>query len=268
MPPAEVHARLAALAAQGFREAVLTGPYVGGYGRDLDPPTSLAELLRGLAGERLSLRLRVSSIQPTEITDELLDVFAGSRAVCRHLHVPLQSGDDGVLARMNRPYGGAAYAALVEKIAARIPGVGLGTDVIVGHPGEDRAAFARTRDLVSALPFSYVHVFPFSARPGTAAAAMADAAPPEEAKARGAELRALDAEKRAAFARGQVGRRLEMLLEGDAKDLPDHWRGFSDNYLPLLAPRAAGRDGEVVAVRVLEARARDALAVPARDPRC
>jgi threonylcarbamoyladenosine tRNA methylthiotransferase MtaB len=262
MPEEEVRERLRALEAQGQREVVVTGPYVGGYGRDLSPPTTLARLLDGLAALDLDLRIRVSSIQPTCVTEDLVEVLRSSLAFCRHLHVPLQSGDDGVLRRMNRPYRGRDYARLVESLAARIPGVGLGADVVVGHPGEDDGAFARTRDLLCDLPLSYLHVFPFSARPMTAAAAMTDAAPAAVVKERCAELRAIDAAKRTTFARSQVGRRLEVLLEGPAKEAPGYARGYADNYLPVLVPEGAGRRGAIVAARVLEARARDAIGVP------
>jgi threonylcarbamoyladenosine tRNA methylthiotransferase MtaB len=269
MPEEEVRRRLSALAAQGQREVVVTGPNVGGYGSDLSPPATLARLLAGIAALDLGLRIRVSSIQPTCVTDDLVEVLRSSPTFCRHLHIPLQSGDDGVLRRMNRPYRGRDYARLVESLAARIPGVGLGADVVVGHPGEDDAAFARTRDLLRDLPLSYLHVFPFSARPMTAAAAMADAAPAAAVKERCAELRAIDAAKRAAFARSQVGRRLEILLEGAAKEAPGYARGYADNYLPVLVSAAAGRRGSIVAVRVLEARARDAIGVPiAGESRC
>jgi threonylcarbamoyladenosine tRNA methylthiotransferase MtaB len=269
MPVAEVLARLTALDVQGAREVVLTGPYIGGYGRDLQPPTSLARLCAAIAERGFGFRVRISSIQPTELTDELLETVAGNAGICRHLHIPLQAGDDAVLRRMNRPYGGEEYARLLERIAGRISGIGLGADVIVGHPGEDESAFERTLALTRRLPLSYLHVFPFSARPGTPAQKMRDAPRPEVAKERALALREVDGEKRAAFVRSQVGKRLGVLLETRSAERADHWRGYSDNYLLVLVPAHAGRDGDLVSAEIVEARARDAVGAPvAWEPEC
>jgi threonylcarbamoyladenosine tRNA methylthiotransferase MtaB len=259
MAPSEIFERLDAHAAAGAREVVLTGPYIGGYGDDLAPPIRLSAVLEQIARRGLPLRLRVSSIQPTELDDALLDVLAEHARwdgpICRHLHVPLQSGDDDVLARMNRPYRAADYARLVERIAARVPGIGLGADVIAGHPGEDEAAFERTYALLATLPLSYLHVFPYSARPGTPAAAMTDTPLPPVAKARAAKLRALDAVFRARFAASQVGTLLDVLVQGPSREGASHAMGYADHYAVVhLDDGARAVAGTIVRARTVEAR--------------
>jgi threonylcarbamoyladenosine tRNA methylthiotransferase MtaB len=259
MAPSEIFERLDAHAAAGAREVVLTGPYIGGYGDDLAPPLRLSAVLEQIARRGLPLRLRVSSIQPTEIDDALLDVLAKHARwdgpICRHLHVPLQSGDDHVLTRMNRPYRATDYAGLIERIAARVPGIGIGADVIAGHPGEDEAAFERTYALLAALPLSYLHVFPYSARPGTPAAAMTDTPLPPVAKARAAKLRALDAVFRARFAASQVGILLDVLVQGPSREGTFRAMGYADHYaLVHLDDGARAVAGAIVRARTVEAR--------------
>ena len=135
------------LASQGFKEIILTGIHLGTYGEDLVPAHSLLDLLQALEGEDLDLRVRLSSVEPTEFTPTLIDFLAGSKKVCPHLHIPLQSGDDGVLQRMNRHYSGALFEALVNRLVQAIPDLAIGLDVIAGFPGEDEKAFENTVNL-------------------------------------------------------------------------------------------------------------------------
>ncbi|HZS11752.1 MAG TPA: tRNA (N(6)-L-threonylcarbamoyladenosine(37)-C(2))-methylthiotransferase MtaB [Nitrospirales bacterium] len=187
-----------ALAARGHRELVLTGVNIGRYregGRTLLDVIDRLETIAGLD------RIRVSSIEPTTIPDALLDRMVGSSKLCRHLHVPLQSGDDGILSSMKRRYTVAEYAAFVERAAARVPDIAIGTDVMVGFPGETEAAFERTVRLSNDLPFSYLHVFSYSERPGTAANRLPDTVPSSIIAARSRTVSDISRAKRLAFYR-------------------------------------------------------------------
>ena len=214
------------LVARGHRELVLTGVNIGRYesgGR------SLLDLIRRL--ERIDGldRIRISSIEPTTVPDELLEHMAASTKLCRHLHLPLQSGDDGILRAMNRRYTMKDYASFADKAIRLMPDVGLGTDVMVGFPGEGDAQFASTRSAAADLPFSYLHVFAYSQRPGTAATRMADVVPPAAIKERSQALAELSRAKRMAFYQRHVGRTVDVLFE--TQDNAGYWTGYTSNYV-------------------------------------
>jgi threonylcarbamoyladenosine tRNA methylthiotransferase MtaB len=211
LPPQEVLAEIRRLVSAGYQEIVLSGIDLGTYGRDLTPRLELVDLLRQILERTALERLRASSIEPLDITRELIDLFAGSQRLARHFHVPLQSGSDRVLAAMHRWYRAEHYARRIECIRERLPGAAIGADVIAGFPGETEADHAATLDFLRALPLTYLHVFSFSKRPGTRAAGLAGDVPPAVIRRRARELRALSAEKAAAFTRAQVGRRLRVL---------------------------------------------------------
>jgi len=233
-----------ALAARGHRELVLTGVNIGRYdyhGRSL---VDLIQRLETIAGVD---RIRISSIEPTTVTDELLDYMATSRKLCRYLHVPLQSGDDGILHAMNRHYTAKAYTDLVERAVARIPDLGLGTDLLVGFPGEGEPQFANTLSMARDVPFAYFHVFGFSKRPGTAALRIKPTLHPSTIKARCRTLSLLSRSKRLAFAQGYTGRSLDVLFEGQDKGL---WTGLTHNYLRVgvASPTALRNDVRTVTI--------------------
>ncbi|MGH7166100.1 MAG: tRNA (N(6)-L-threonylcarbamoyladenosine(37)-C(2))-methylthiotransferase MtaB [Nitrospiraceae bacterium] len=216
------------LASRGHKELVLTGVNVGQYacgGRSL---LDLVKELEGIAGVE---RIRISSIEPTTIPDALLDYMATSSKLCRYLHVPLQSGDDGILRAMNRRYTVRGYAAFVEKAARLVPELGLGTDLMVGFPGEGEREFANTQAVASDLPFSYFHVFTFSKRPGTAAARMTGTVHLATVKARGRALSALSRAKRLAFYQRQIGRTVTVLFESNKPT--GLWTGLTSNFTRL-----------------------------------
>jgi threonylcarbamoyladenosine tRNA methylthiotransferase MtaB len=194
-------------------------------------------------------RLRLGSVEPTEIPDQLLELLAGSEVLCPHLHIPLQAGDDAVLARMQRHYDTAFFRTLLERISLRLPEAAIGLDVIVGFPGESEEEFARTEAFLAELPFSHLHVFPFSRRPGTPAATMAGQIPASVAKERAARLRAFGDAKLADFARRFIGRELEVVVEGGNKQGLS--RGLTRNYLPVLFP-AATQAEKVARVRITD----------------
>ncbi len=215
-----------ALVARGHRELVLTGVNIGRYEAD---GRSLLHLIRRLERIEGLDRIRISSIEPTTVPDGLLEHMAVSSKLCRHLHLPLQSGDDEVLRAMNRRYTTQDYAAFVDKAVRLLPDLGLGTDVLVGFPAESDGQFANTLAVAADLPFSYLHVFTYSQRPGTAAARMTDAVPPAVIKERSRTLAELSRAKRMAFYQRHVGRTVDVLFE--TQDDAGRWTGFTSNYL-------------------------------------
>lgn len=241
-------------------EVVLVGTHLGRYGRDRAGKTDLAGLVEQLCALPELGRVRLSSLEPLEVTPPLADlVVSGGRAlagatgtglgkVCRHLHLPLQSGADPVLQRMGRPYRAADYAGLVHALTQREPGLALGADVIVGFPRETQAEFEETRRLVEELPLAYLHVFTFSPRPGTPAAEMTGQVPGPVKKERIHLLRDLSERKRAAFAATQVGKRLEVVRESGEDG---QVYGLSDNYLQVELPAQAAPGGGISAVRIV-----------------
>ncbi len=228
------------LSGLGFREVVLTGVHIGRYGLDLSPPRSLSGLLRKILGLSLPLRIRLSSIEPLELTDEILDLTQEAYGrICPHFHIPLQSGDAGVLERMRRPYRPKDFARVVGAIHDRLPDVAIGADVLVGFPGETEAAFENTFRLIDGLPLSYLHVFPFSPRPGTAAFGFPERIAPEAIRARCERLRILGRQKRLSFHRRFLGREVEVLTETSRDPQSGLLRGISGNYLRV---RFSGED--------------------------
>ncbi|MBU4121014.1 MAG: tRNA (N(6)-L-threonylcarbamoyladenosine(37)-C(2))-methylthiotransferase MtaB [Proteobacteria bacterium] len=248
LPPEEVMERISALSRTGYREVVLTGIHLGAYGRDFAPPENLTAVVRRIADERLVERLRLSSIEPREVTDGLIALTGLSGVVCRHLHIPLQSGDDGILAAMSRDYDAIFFRSLIERIRDAVPGIAVGIDVMAGFPGETEAAFFNTLRLVEELPVAYLHIFPYSRRPGTPAAAMPGQVPEGEKKRRAERLRKVGAEKRRVFAEGFIGTPLAILVEARKDKSTGFPVGFSDNYIPV-----AVRGGSVDANRIVRA---------------
>ncbi|NPV03194.1 MAG: tRNA (N(6)-L-threonylcarbamoyladenosine(37)-C(2))-methylthiotransferase MtaB [Syntrophaceae bacterium] len=234
MPFREVLGRVEALSAAGYREIVLTGVHLGAWGKDLSPAADLPSLIRGIEGAGLGGRLRLSSIEPLEITAELLACLRESEVLCPHLHIPLQSGDDGILSAMGRQYDRRFFRGLVDRIVAEIPGVAIGVDVMTGFPGEGEREFENTAELLRALPVSYLHVFPYSERPGTAAASLPGRVEPSVRSQRAAALRALGLVKREEFAKRAVGSRQTVLVEGSRDRKTGRLKGFTGNYIPVL----------------------------------
>ena len=227
----------ARLLARSHPELVLTGIHIGHYGLDLDRPASLARLLIVLLEQVPDVRFRVGSVEATEVDKPLLDVIAscGGR-VAPHLHMPLQSGSDPVLRRMRRWHTRAAYRRRALEVAARLPVLGLGADVIRGFPGETGGDHAAIRALIEELPYTYLHVFPYSPREGTAAAALhaAEPVPQRVAGERARELRELAERKGAAYRASRAGQAAEVTLEAGGT------QALTGDYLRV---RIAGRGG-------------------------
>ena len=235
----EVLAQVNKLVAAGYREVVISGINLGRWGRDLSPegprPPKLEDLVRAILDRTALRKLRISSVEPMDWSDSLIRLMAGSSRIAKHAHVPLQSGSDGVLRRMHRKYRPWHYRETVEKIRAAMPGASLGADVMVGFPGETGAEFDETCRMIEALPLTYLHVFTFSARPGTPAASMPAQVPVNLRRERNRILRDLAAEKKQAFMRGFLGERLEAITLGAAfEEGEGTWtRALTDNYLKL-----------------------------------
>ncbi|MBZ0271333.1 tRNA (N(6)-L-threonylcarbamoyladenosine(37)-C(2))-methylthiotransferase MtaB [bacterium] len=234
------------LVAAGYREVVVTGVHLGKFGKDLARRESLTRLVRAILADTDLARLRLSSIEPMEVRDELIRLAADNPRLCPHFHIPLQSGDDGVLARMRRPYTAARYLSRVRAVAEALPDVLIGADVIVGFPGEDEAAFAATCRLVEQAPIHHLHVFPYSDRPGTAASAMDAHVAGPIVRARGRRLREIGNRKWADFAARFVGRELSALA---IRYRDGEYEAIARNYLPV---RISGdiEPGEEYDVRV------------------
>ena len=249
----------------GYPEIVVTGVHAGDYGLDLEgldlagldpgrpesrrlesgPGAGVPRPLVGLLERILAVsgleRLRLSSIEPASVDEELVSLMAGDDRFARHFHIPMQSANDEVLARMRRRYTAAGFRRLVERIAERMPDCGIGTDVICGFPGETDAAFQDTFDCLEALPITYIHPFTYSPRPGSESAGWKDDVPSEVKKRRVGALKRLSREKNQAFRAGHVGRTAGVLPEG-----PDGW-GWTGNYIRVevagLDPAADGGGG-------------------------
>ncbi len=235
LDPAAVLTAFQELARLGYQEVVLTGVDLGQYGLDHTPPSSLAALVRQLTKiTKKPFRVRLSSLEPQMVTTELLDALAAWGDFCPHFHLPLQSGAAPVLAAMGRPYGPEEFRDLVREITRRFPGPGLGLDVLVGFPGETAEDFEATRSLVAGLPVTYLHVFPYSPRPGTPAADL-PSLPGQVIQARARIMRELGQQKRQQFMDAQLGQVREVLVEGPAQR--EGWlQGLSDHYLRVTFP--------------------------------
>ncbi|MCP4668044.1 MAG: MiaB/RimO family radical SAM methylthiotransferase, partial [Deltaproteobacteria bacterium] len=249
----EVLSMVGSLAEEGYCEVVLTGIHLGEYGHDLGGGMNLNRLLSAMGKQGFPTRIRLSSLEPNEIDSGLVDMAANEKWLCRHFHIPLQSGDDGTLKRMNRKYEASDFAGLIETIHNKIPLAGIGVDVMAGFPGEDRRAHDNTCSLITGLPVSYLHVFPFSPRPGTPAAGFDGQNDPEVIKKRAQELRDLGQRKREAFYDRCLNKEFQVLSEGWHAEEENVVKGTSDNYLPVLFPSSSPLEGRLVDVRVEKA---------------
>jgi threonylcarbamoyladenosine tRNA methylthiotransferase MtaB len=233
VPTEEILRQVAVFAAEGIAEIVLTGIHLGGYGQDLSPKTDLTALVEKISRARLVPRVRLSSLDPREVPERLLRVLGESDVLCDHLHVCLQAGTDEILRAMRRNYNTAYYRELMEKARAALPHAALGSDIIVGFPGETEDCFARSLDFLQSLPLTYFHVFPYSVRRGTPAADFHGHVPVAVKKQRARIVRQLGAQKKREFYSRFVGTRVSVLFEREAK-AGGWFKGYSRNYLPVL----------------------------------
>ncbi len=252
--PEQVLEQAAVLGEQGFAEIVLTGIHLGAYGLDLEVETSLAQVMKRIADETPVKRLRLSSIDPDKITDDLLRIISTTPQICRHLHIPLQSGSASVLQRMRRNYTASQYDSILKRVRQWIPDAAITTDVIVGFPGETDAEFMETVEFVNQADFTRLHVFPFSARQGTPAAKMADQIPKAVRTRRAGELMDLGKRLSQRWHETFIGREVAVLVEQSSEGC---LTGFTDQYVRVLGTPStqspAAQTGQIVEVQVIEA---------------
>jgi threonylcarbamoyladenosine tRNA methylthiotransferase MtaB len=224
-----------ALVSAGYREIVLSGINLGRWGRDFQPQQRFEDLVRALLEHTGVEKIRISSVEPMDWSDELIALVAGSSRIAKHAHVPLQSGSDRILRKMHRKYRPWHYAEKIRKIHQAMPEAGIGADVMVGFPGETHELFEESRSFIEHLPFTYLHVFTYSSRPGTPSAAMPDQVPVHVARERNRVLRELAAEKNRAFRQSFVGKTLEVItLQAGG----DRWTdALSDNFIKVRLAR-------------------------------
>ena len=241
--PEDVLREINALVGAGYGEVVISGINLGRWGRDLDPRSGVSDspfeaLLRSILDKTQLQKLRISSVEPMDWSRDLIALVASSPRIAKHAHVPLQSGSDSVLRRMHRKYRPWHYREKIESIRAAMPTAAIGADVMTGFPGETDAEFESTRRLIADLPFTYLHVFTYSARPGTAAAALPAQVPIPIARDRNQILRGLAAEKKSAFLRSLVGKTLDAITLGATHRSRegDFTEALTDNYQKLYLP--------------------------------
>ena len=244
IPVAAVIDEVERIAGAGFKEIALTGVHLGSYGRDLTPPASLYELLNALHACGADVVFRVSSLEPMDCTPDVVSLIAASRGrFAPHFHLPLQHASNRILALMRRPYTLDFYRRLVDSIIASLPHAAIGTDLIVGFPGETDEDFAENVQYLASSPLSHLHVFPYSDRPGTEASSLPSRVPPSVIRDRGVRMRGIGALLAGRFREAQVGSLRPGLT------LEDGTLVVTDNYLKVRVPRGRTRN-ERVAVRI------------------
>lgn len=237
------------LVASGYKEIVLTGICLGSYGKDLLPIKSLADAVDVLENIDGLIRIRLSSIEAGDISLELIKRLRKSSKFCRHLHIPIQSGDDSILKKMNRKYSPKKYLDLIKDLKKRIPGLCITTDCLVGFPGETDDNFKHTLDLVKRIIPLKVHLFPYSSRPGTKAASLGGVVNSGLVNLRCKQLEAISNECRQKVMRSFLGEKISVLIEERSKDNPRILEGFTDNYLQVKLPFKPGLKGRIVLVK-------------------
>ncbi len=252
-PLQEIIEGMAVIKARGVKEVVLTGIDIASY-RDDVTGTDLVGLLHILEGVETPQRIRLSSVDPGYINEELASLLAASGKLAKSIHIPLQSADGDILKRMGRRYGAESIRWLMEMLKERVETIAVGMDVLVGFPGEDEAAFQETFRFLESIPVSYLHVFPYSDRPGTPASRMEEKVPASVKRERVALLRALDGRKREVFYRGFLGAKVSVIPEGKVYK-GAYLRGYTENYIPVYLPYEKSIENKVVDVTIKGMRA-------------
>jgi threonylcarbamoyladenosine tRNA methylthiotransferase MtaB len=248
LAPERVIEEVRALVDHGCQEAVVSGINLGSYGKDLDRRITLLGLIERILDETSIRRLRLSSIEPMDVSQELIRLAARQPRLARHFHVPLQSGSDRILRLMSRRYWTTQYAERILAIHEQVPGCGIGADVMVGFPGETAEDHEASLRFIESLPFTYLHVFPYSARPGTPAGGLASQVTGRIIHERGRDMRSLIRRKRGAFLRAQVGRTLSALTLDDTVDGAPV--ALSSNYVKVLLPSSDVRPNTLLDLSV------------------
>ena len=242
-----IRAECLALKFAGYKEIVLTGIHIGAYGRDFKNKINLVDAVKTVFDTANPLRLRLGSIESAEMTDELIDLLKNDSRLCNHVHLPLQSGSDEILRAMRRPYTTKNFAELTSRLVKEIPDISIGTDLIVGFPGETDENFSETLKFIREQPFSKIHVFPYSARTGTVAANMPNQIPPQIKKSRAAEALEISRTKAQNFSERFIGKTVEIIAETSETGIVD---GLTKNYIRVYIPDENISLGEIVTVKV------------------
>ncbi len=249
VPLAEILKQTACFEKAGHKEIVVTGIHVGMYGKDLDEGSDIASMMQTICQAHPTIRFRLSSIEPQEVSDTLLKAMQDCDNFMPHFHIPLQSGDDTILSRMHRGYDRETFREVIKKCITHFPDAAIGIDILAGFPGEGEAEFANSQELLQEIEASYFHVFPYSKRPGTPAATFKDQVPKAVSQQRVAALRQLGEEKKLSFYQRFLGTSRPVLVEH--KRNPDKLlSGFTDNYIPVLFAGDDERMGSIITVRL------------------
>jgi len=257
--PEDVLHIINSLPAAKRKEIVFTGIHLGRYGLDLSPSYSLLNLLKRIQQEDIVHRIRLSSLEPAELTDDLLHFIAESGCVCHHLHIPLQSGDEQILKKMNRPYNPDFFERLIYRIHHTLPDAAIGVDILAGFPGETEAAFQNTYNLLASLPITYLHVFPFSARPGTKAASFPNHIDPRIIKQRRNKLLNLGQKKKSDFYAKMSGKSVEILIEEKRNASSGYLSGISSNYVRVMIEGDDKLKNRIIPCRIKKILSKDSV---------
>ena len=249
----EILTRMEKLAESGYKEIVLTGVHIASYGRDIG--TSFFELLRHIENEKIVNRVRLTSLDPADTELDLIDFIADSETICPQFHIALQSGDAKVLKTMRRRYGPEKFLDLTSKIRQRIPEAAIGSDIMVGFPGETEEEFLNTYEIAKESELTYFHVFPYSKRKMTPAAVMADQINPQQIKDRSKRLRDLGSKKKTDFFKQFIGKTFPVLIEKGSK-------GTTPNYIPVKFNTEGFNIGDEVFVEICDVVNEEAIGIP------
>lgn len=243
-----IRAECEELKISGYKEIVLTGIHIGAYGKDFKDGTNLVDAVKTVLSAANPARLRLGSIESAEMTDELINLIKTDSRICNHLHLPLQSGSDEILKLMHRPYTTKNFSELTARLVAEIPNISIGTDLIVGFPGETEKHFEETAEFIKSQPFSKIHVFPFSSRAGTVAAAMKNQIDAQTKKIRTNRALEISAVKEKSFAQKLIGQTVEIIAETEENGFID---GLTKNYVRVYVPANPQiKFGEIISVKV------------------
>jgi len=246
MPQKEILEHLKELDNFGYKEVIITGIHTGMYGLDFKKKSTLLQLLEKINKEKPVHRIRLSSIEPGEINEDIINLATNGNILCDHFHIPLQSGDDDILQKMKRPYDAGLFEDIIYKIHKKIPSAGIGVDTLIGFPGESDQQFQNTYNLIAKLPISYLHVFPFSARKGTPAFNYDNKVDPEIIKQRCAKMRELGKRKKQAFIKANIGKKLEGLVLNQTDKKTGMLKAITSNYLTVFLKNRHDLKGSIL----------------------
>lgn len=246
MPEDEVISNLKSLYSKGFTESILTGIHIGSWGLDFNEKSSFSALLSKINKTSDIPRIRISSIEPNELTDSIIDLSSDTTRFCDHFHIPLQSGDDEILKKMERPYNTESFKQLIKKINKKIPDASLGIDIIAGFPGETKDHFKNTYSFVENLNISYLHVFPYSPRKGTKAYSFTKKVNNQEVKARCSMLRNLSIKKKRAFEKKMINKTFKAVIQTKRDKRTKLLKATTSNYLSVLINGDDNIKGKIV----------------------